>query len=106
MCLGIPMQVIEVDGLSARCTGRGGEQTVDISLVGDVAPGAWLMVFLGSARDIMSEEDARRSSDALEALEMAMRGETNFDHLFADLIGREPSLPDFLQPATGKSTSS
>jgi len=106
MCLGIPMQVIDVSGLTARCLGQGGEQTVDLSLVGAVAPGTWLMVFLGSAREVMSEEDAKRSADALQALEMAMRGETDFDHLFADLIDREPSLPDFLKPAAGKSTSS
>ena len=102
MCLGIPMQVLSVSGLSARCRSRTAEQDIDLSLVGDVEPGTWLMVFLGAAREILTEDAARQSADALEALEMAMRGETDFDHLFADLIDREPSLPDFLQPAGTK----
>jgi hydrogenase expression/formation protein HypC len=102
MCLGIPMQVLSVSGLSARCRSRTAEQDIDLSLVGDVAPGTWLMVFLGAAREILTEDAARQSADALEALEMAMRGETDFDHLFADLIDREPTLPEFLQPADAK----
>lgn len=102
MCLGIPMQVLSVSGLTARCRSRTAEQVIDLSLVGDVAPGTWLMVFLGAAREVLTEEAARQSADAIEALEMAMRGETDFEHLFADLIDREPTLPDFLQPAVAK----
>jgi hydrogenase expression/formation protein HypC len=98
MCVGIPMQVIAASSHSALCRARDGEHRVDTALVGEVEPGMWLMVFLGAAREIMSEEAARRAADALEALEMAMRGETGFDHLFADLIGREPELPEFLRP--------
>ena len=37
------------------------------------------------------------AADALEALEMAMRGESDFEHLFADLIDREPQLPEHLR---------
>lgn len=102
MCLGIPMQVISISGLTALCRSREGEQDIDLSLVGEVEPGTWLMVFLGSAREVLTEEAALQSADALEALEMALRGETDFDHLFADLIDREPSLPDFLRPASEK----
>lgn len=98
MCIGMPMQVIAVDGLVARCAGRQGEEAVDIALVANAQPGDWVMVFLGAAREPMSAEAARASLDALEALDMAMRGETGFDHLFADLIGREPQLPDHLKP--------
>jgi len=58
------------------------------------------MVFLGAAREVISEEVARQSADAIAALEMVMRGEGGFEHLFADLIGREPELPDFLRPKT------
>lgn len=28
---------------------------------------------------------------------LAMQGETQFDHLFAGLVGREPQLPEFLK---------
>jgi hydrogenase expression/formation protein HypC len=99
MCIGVPMQVIATDGLTARCASRDGEQVIDTSLVGVPAPGTWLMVFLGAAREVISAETARQSQNALEALALAMRGETDLDHLFADLIGREPQLPAHLAPA-------
>lgn len=98
MCVGIPMQVIAVDGFTARCIGRNGEAAVDISLASDAQPGDWVMVFLGAAREVLSEDAARVTLDALAALERVMRGETDVDHLFADLVGREPQLPDHLRP--------
>jgi hydrogenase expression/formation protein HypC len=100
MCLGIPMQVIETGLASALCRTRDGsrEQIIDTALAGPVEPGDWVMVFLGAAREVISEEAAQRAADALQALEMAMRGETDFDHLFADLVNREPQLPEFLRP--------
>ncbi len=97
MCVGIPMQVIEPGEGVALCRGSGEDLRVDTRLVGEVAPGEWLLVFLGAARERMSEEAAHQTADALRALEMAMRGETGFEHLFADLIGREPQLPEHLQ---------
>lgn len=103
MCLGIPMQVIEAGCGEALCRASDGEHRIDTSLVGTPEPGTWLMVFLGAAREVISPEAARQSADALEALAMAMRGETDFDHLFADLVDREPRLPEFLlQPNHGK----
>lgn len=91
------MQVTACDGLVARCRDRTGEHIIDMSLVGTPAPGTWVMVFLGAAREVISEQAARATTDALLALEMALRGETGFDHLFADLVGREPQLPEHLK---------
>lgn len=104
MCVGVPMQVIESWPGGALCRARDGDHSIDTSLIGEVEPGAWLMVFLGAARGVLSPEEAKRSADALAALEMAMRGETDFDHLFADLVGREPQLPPLLRPG-GKQQS-
>ena len=102
MCVGIPMRVVEPRGLTALCDGRGELQLIDCALVGAVREGDWLMVFLGAARERMSEEAARQSLDALTALEMVLAGHTDgFDHLFADLIGREPTLPDHLLAQNG-----
>lgn len=98
MCVGVPMQVIEVQGLAARCASRDGEHMIDVGLVGTVQPGDWIMTFLGAAREVISEDAARATSNALVALEMAMRGETDIDHLFADLVDREPELPEHLRP--------
>ena len=96
MCVGVPMQVVEVGLGSASCRARDGDHEIDTFLVGDVKPGQWVMTFLGAAREVISEETAKQTADALEALQMAMRGES-FDHLFQDLIDREPELPEHLR---------
>ena len=98
MCIGIPMQVVETDGATALCRDASGKQEkVDVTLVGEVTEGTWLMTFLGAAREVMDETSAQRASDALKALGMALRGEAGFEHLFADLIDREPQLPEHLR---------
>lgn len=97
MCIGVPMQVIESGFGQARC--RNGDQVeiIDMVLVGDVMPGTWVMVFLGAAREVITEDMALKNRAALDALDLVMRGETDIDHLFSDLINREPELPDFLK---------
>ncbi|MBF6648914.1 HypC/HybG/HupF family hydrogenase formation chaperone [Methylobacter sp. BlB1] len=98
MCIGIPMQIIEPRGESALCIYRGQESLIDMMLVGPQPAGAWLLVFLGTAREVLSEQKARQIADALEALHLAMQGDSQIDHLFADLVDREPQLPEFLKP--------
>jgi hydrogenase expression/formation protein HypC len=103
MCIGIPMQVVSCETGFALCEGMGEQRRVNTLLVGEQPPGTWLMVFLDSAREVLSETDAQQITAALQALDLAMRGDTSIDHLFADLVDREPQLPDFLQaqPAGG-----
>jgi hypothetical protein len=55
-------------------------------------------VFLDAAREVITARDAAKIGDALKALALVMQGETSVDHLFADLIGREPELPEHLKP--------
>ncbi len=103
MCIGIPMQVVECRPGEAVCLARDSSHLVDTALVGDVAPGTWLMVFLGAARDVLSPETAKQTADALEALHLVLSGETDLDHLFSDLVGREPQLPEHLrEPAAAQ----
>jgi len=97
MCIGLPMQVVEQHGESAHCIYRGQESLVDTMLVGPQPVGAWLLVFLDTAREVISEQKARQIADALEAMRLAMQGDNRIDHLFADLVGREPTLPEFLK---------
>jgi len=97
MCIGIPMQIIEPRGDTALCEYRGQATLIDMMLVGEQAAGTWLLVFLDAAREVISAERAAQIADALEAMRLAMQGETNFDHLFADLVDREPELPEFLR---------
>jgi len=97
MCIGIPMQVIQSHGESALCLYLDQETLIDTMLVGEQERGAWLLVFLDTAREVISAEKARQINDALEAMRLAMQGETNLDHLFADLTDRDPELPAFLR---------
>lgn len=100
MCLGIPMQVVEIEGVFAWCEGRNGRQRINTMLLDDVTPGQWLLTFLDTAREAIDAERAQLIDSALDALNVAANGGSNFDACFADLIGREPQLPDFLKEKT------
>jgi hydrogenase assembly chaperone HypC/HupF len=92
------MRVTEVEGMFAWCDGRNGLKRINTMLIGDVNPGDWLLTFLDSAREAIDAERAAMINSALDALERVASGQDNFDDCFADLIGREPQLPDFLRP--------
>ena len=99
MCLGIPMQVVESHPFQALCRNGGQFQSIDTALVGQQPVGAWLLVFLGSAREVLDAEQAQAIRAALSAVSVVMAGEAhNIDYLFADLSGREPPLPPHLAP--------
>lgn len=99
MCVGIPMQVASIDPQGrALCEHDGEINAIDLSLVGEVAPGEWIMTFLGAARERMDEQSALRSLAAVQAVQAIMAGgEADIEAAFADLIGREPALPAHLQ---------
>ena len=104
MCIGIPVQVVSSFGSYAQCRGADGRSVeVDMLLVGEQPRGTWLLCFLNTAREVISERRAQETHDALQALNGALRGD-NVDHLFADLVDREPQLPDFLRPPPSPST--
>jgi hydrogenase expression/formation protein HypC len=98
MCIGIPMQIVAYDGAYAICTVHGELRRVDTALIEAPLPGSWVLVFLDSAREVLSSERAAQIDAALQAVQLTMRGETEVDHLFADLLEREPQLPEFLLP--------
>ena len=98
MCLGIPMRVIAVEGLEARCAGAGRESQVDLSLVGAQPPGTWLLVFLGAARQVLTPEAAEQISRALDGLASVLAG-GELGEAFADLEARSPALPPHLEAA-------
>jgi hydrogenase expression/formation protein HypC len=97
MCIGIPMQVVEAYESCALCADRDGRRVqIDTLLVGRQVAGAWLLTFLDTAREVLAEDRARDILGALQAMDAAGRGES-FEHLIADLIDREPQLPEFLR---------
>jgi hydrogenase assembly chaperone HypC/HupF len=102
MCIGVPMRVIEGDGVAAVCEARGARERVDMLIVGAQPPGTWVLVFHGAARRVLTETEALQTIDALDALGIALRAPDAaaaqaIDALFADLVGREPQLPEHLR---------
>ena len=97
MCIGIPMQVVEPLGHRAWCHGRDGRRLVDLALVGPQPAGAWLLTFLDAAREVITPEGAQRIDRALDTLAQVLGGDASgIEAGFADLIGREPTLPAHL----------
>ncbi len=70
MCLGVPMRIVQLDGLSARCEAKGIERTVSLFLMQheNLAPGDHVMVHVGYAIQKMTEEDARTSWELLDEM--------------------------------------
>ena len=93
MCIGLPMQVIEARDGTALCEGMGERREINMQLVGDQAPGTWVLTFLDAAREVLTEEAAANITDAVRAVNLVMQGQTDIDHLFADLVDREPEPP-------------
>ncbi len=79
MCIGVPVQIIESSDFMALCRGRNGEEWVNMMLIGPQSVGTWVLNFLGSAREVISEEDAENINKALEGLAAIMEGETDID---------------------------
>ena len=97
MCIGLPMRVVECLPGRALCEGQGERRLIDMALVGEQEPGTWVLVFLEAAREVVSADQAALITGALDALGLAMQGDGDIDHLFPDLAGREPELPEHLK---------
>ncbi|WP_245832102.1 HypC/HybG/HupF family hydrogenase formation chaperone [Solemya velesiana gill symbiont] len=61
------------------CRGRNGDEEANMMLIGPQPEGTWLFNFLGSAREVLSEEDAERINSALDALSAVISGDDNVD---------------------------
>lgn len=87
MCVGIPAQVLEAGEFTARCRTRNGEEQINMMLTGPQPAGTWLLTFLGSAREVIDEEDARNIDKALDGLSAIMTDdvEIDVDHYFPGL---------------------
>ena len=96
MCLGLPMTIIETDGMSALCEYRNERRRVSVMLLSEPPVGAKVLVYIDTAMRILDEEEARQIADALDGLDAALNGE-DCDRFFADLLNREPQLPEHLR---------
>lgn len=75
MCIGLPMQVQSTRPGHAVVSGRGETREVNTDLVGEPAPGDWLLVFLDGARECLTPERAAEVNAALDLLAEAMSGQ-------------------------------
>jgi hydrogenase expression/formation protein HypC len=103
MCLAIPMQVLAAEAHRAWCRGRNGDEWLDSRITGPLIPGQWVLAHLGAAREVIDGERAAQVGAAVDALAALLAGQGDAEAViaghFADLVGREPELPDFLRPA-------
>lgn len=74
MCIGIPMQVMSVEPGHALCMGRGETRRVRTALLGEVAPGDWLLVFIDSAQERLDRQRAHEINATLDLLQEALAG--------------------------------
>lgn len=70
MCLGIPMQIVEINGFNARCEAKGVERDISLFMLQDdaVRPGDYVMVHVGYAIQKISEQDARSSWELFDEI--------------------------------------
>ena len=78
MCLGIPMQVVAVDGFLARCSAKGVERDVSLFLLQDDRPeiGEYVMVHVGYAIQKMTPQEARSAWEIYDRM-LAAEAEIN-----------------------------
>ena len=70
MCLAIPMRVLQVDGLLARCEAKGIERTVSLFLLQheSIAPGDQVLIHVGYAIQKVSDDEARCAWDLYDQM--------------------------------------
>jgi len=96
MCIAVPMTVIESDEVTALCARGDERRRVSVLLIGEQPVGAKLLIHIDSAVRVLDEGEAALIDQALHGLDAALRGE-DFGSAFADLINREPRLPEHLR---------
>ena len=96
--MGIPMRITSTNELVATCVAGDRVETVDLALVGPQPEGTFVLVFLGTAREVLSLERADLITKALDGLASALAG-NGTGSAFADLEARGPQLPPHLEAA-------
>jgi len=70
MCLGIPMQIIEINGFDARCTAKGVERDVSLFMLQHepIEVGDFVMVHVGYALQKMTAQEAQSTWELLDEM--------------------------------------
>jgi hydrogenase expression/formation protein HypC len=69
------MQVTATSPGYAQCAGRGDVRRVRTALVGDVAIGQWVLIFIDSAQECITPERAQEINATLDLMQAAMNRE-------------------------------
>ena len=70
MCLGIPMQILSIDGYTARAGAKGVERDISLFMLAEdeVTVGDFVIVHVGYAIQKISEENARSSWELFDQM--------------------------------------
>ena len=70
MCLAVPMQIVAIDGMMARCQAKGVERDVSLFLLQDrtVVPGDFVLVHVGYAIQTIEAAAARSTWELLDQM--------------------------------------
>lgn len=70
MCLAVPMKITAIDGSEATCVAKGVERKVSMFMMGDgvATIGSWVLVHVGYALQVITEEDAHETWNILEQM--------------------------------------
>ena len=79
MCVATPVQVVESQEVMSLCRGRNGDESVNMLLIGPQPVGTWVLSFLGWAREVIDEQQAREIDLALDGLQQIMDGADSID---------------------------
>ncbi|MBK5931924.1 hydrogenase assembly protein HypC [Halochromatium salexigens] len=76
MCMGIPMQIREINGFGARCEAKGVERNVSLLMLdlAELAVGDFVVVHLGHAIERISAE---RAADAWSVYDEILAAEAH-----------------------------
>ncbi|MBN8451904.1 HypC/HybG/HupF family hydrogenase formation chaperone [Accumulibacter sp.] len=99
MCLSVPMQVVADDdpaGEFAIVERRDADmlrrERVNMLLLGRQTIGTWVLVSLGLAREVVSDDQRALIEDALAAVQAVQNGSYDPDRHFVDLLRAPPQV--------------
>lgn len=76
MCLAVPGQVVEVNGMAGTVEIGGARRKVSFALIDEPVVGDYVLVHVGSAIALIDEEEARKTIEAFEEIAALMDAHT------------------------------
>lgn len=72
MCLGIPVKITKIDGTKAEAEIGGVKREVDLSIIGGVKTGDYVILHAGFAIEKLDEEEAKETLQLLREISESM----------------------------------